>query len=199
MEQNENAFAAQKKRRKTRRILKGCIGGLLAVLLLLGGVGVYEYLKQKNEGETASLSTLTYTAQRVTVGSVTTTLSASGTLTPQKTETLYAGVDGTLGELFVQAGDRIEAGDLLLTLTPDEGDALVQELEMAEKNLRSTPRLSNSLYLRSNTKGVVKDLKLTVGADVAALMEEYGYVCLISTDSLMQTEVEPTCSPSMRP
>lgn len=190
MEQNENAFAAQKKRRKTRRILKGCIGGLLAVLLLLGGAGVYQYLKGKNRGETASLSTLTYTAQRVTAGSVTTTLSASGTLTPQKTETLYAGVNGTLGELFVQAGDRIEAGDLLLTLTPDEDDALVQELETAEKNLRNTPRLSNSLYLRSNIKGVVKDLKLTAGADVAALMEEYGYVCLISTDSLMQTEVE---------
>lgn len=190
MEQNENAFAAQKKRRKTRRILKGCIGGLLAVLLLLGGAGVYQYLKGKNRGETASLSTLTYTAQRVTAGSVTTTLSASGTLTPQKTETLYAGVNGTLGELFVQAGDRVEAGDLLLTLTPDEDDALVQELETAEKTLRNTPRLSNSLYLRSNIKGVVKDLKLTAGADVAALMEEYGYVCLISTDSLMQTEVE---------
>lgn len=190
MEQKENAFAAQKKRRKTRRIIKACLGILLAVLLLLGGLAAYRVLKIKNKGENAQVSTVSYTAQRVTRGSVTTTLSSSGTLTPKETETLYAGVDGLAENVFVQAGDRVQAGDILMTLAPYEDDNLVQELEAAEESLRTTPRLSNSLYLRSGVKGVVKDSKLFAGADVAAIMEEYGYVCLISTDSLMQTEVE---------
>lgn len=190
MEQKENAFAAQKKRRKTRRIIKACLGILLAVLLLLGGLAAYRVLKIKNKGENAQVSTVSYTAQRVTRGSVTTTLSSSGTLTPKATETLYAGVDGLAENVLVQAGDRVQAGDILMTLAPYEDDALVQELEAAEESLRTTPRLSNSLYLRSGVKGVVKDSKLFAGADVAAVMEEYGYVCLISTDSLMQTEVE---------
>lgn len=190
MEQKENAFAAQKKRRKTRRIIKACLGILLAVLLLLGGLAAYRVLKIKNKGENAQVSTVSYTAQRVTRGSVTTTLSSSGTLTPKETETLYAGVDGLAENVLVQAGDRVQAGDILMTLAPYEDDALVQELEAAEESLRTTPRLSNSLYLRSGVKGVVKDSKLFAGADVAAVMEEYGYVCLISTDSLMQTEVE---------
>lgn len=190
MEQKENAFAAQKKRRKTRRIIKACLGILLAVLLLLGGLEAYRFLKIKNAGENADVSTISYTVQRVTRGSVTTTLSSSGTLTPKETESLYAGVDGLAENVFVQAGDRVQAGDILLTLAPYEDDALIKELEAAEESLRTTPRLSNSLYLRSGVKGVVKDIKMTAGADVAALMEEYGYVCLISTDSLMQTEVE---------
>lgn len=190
MEQKENAFAAQKKRRKTRRIIKACLGILLAVLLLLGGLAAYRVLKIKNKGENAQVSTVSYTAQRVTRGSVTTTLSSSGTLTPKATETLYAGVDGLAENVFVQAGDRVQVGDILMTLAPYEDDNLVQELEAAEESLRTTPRLSNSLYLRSGVKGVVKDSKLFAGADVAAIMEEYGYVCLISTDSLMQTEVE---------
>lgn len=190
MEQKENTFAAQKKRRKTRRIIKACLGILLAVLLLLGGLAAYRVLKIKNKGENAQVSTVSYTAQRVTRGSVTTTLSSSGTLTPKETETLYAGVDGLAENVFVQAGDRVQAGDILMTLAPYEDDNLVQELEAAEESLRTTPRLSNSLYLRSGVKGVVKDSKLFAGADVAAIMEEYGYVCLISTDSLMQTEVE---------
>lgn len=190
MEQKENAFAAQKKRRKTRRIIKACLGILLAVLLLLGGLAAYRVLKIKNKGENAQVSTVSYTAQRVTRGSVTTTLSSSGTLTPKATETLYAGVDGLAENVLVQAGDRVQTGDILMTLAPYEDDNLVQELEAAEESLRTTPRLSNSLYLRSGVKGVVKDSKLFAGADVAAIMEEYGYVCLISTDSLMQTEVE---------
>lgn len=189
MEQNENAFAAQKKRRKTRRILKACLGVLLAAVLVVAGVGVYRYLKLQNEGDSASVSTVSYTAQRVTTGSVTTTLSASGTLTAKETKTLYAGVSGTVGEVSVKAGDTVEEGDLLLTLTPEEEDALVMELEEAEKSLLSTQRLGNSLYLKSTARGVAKDIKLTAGADVAAIMEEYGYVCLVSTDSLMQTEV----------
>lgn len=190
MEQNENAFAAQKKRRKTQRILKACLGALLAVVLLLAGVAVYRYLKLQNEGDSASVSTLTYTAQRVTTGSVTTSLSASGTLSAKETQTLYAGVSGTVEEVNVQTGDTVSQGDVLFTLTPDEDDALVKELEEAESALQSTQRFATSLYLKANTRGVVKDLKLTAGADVAAVMEEYGYVCLVSTDSLMQTEVE---------
>lgn len=190
MEQKENAFAAQKKRRKTRRIIKACLGILLAVLLLLGGLEAYRFLIIKNAGENADVSTVSYTVQRVTRGSVTTTLSSSGTLTPKETEILYAGVDGLAENVFVQAGDRVQAGDILLTLAPYEDDALIKELEAAEESLRTTSRLSNSLYLRSGVKGVVKDIKMTAGADVAAIMEEYGYVCLISTDSLMQTEVE---------
>lgn len=190
MEQNENAFAAQKKRRKTRRILKACLGTLLAVVLLLIGVGAYRYLKLQNEGDSGAVSTLTYTAQRVTTGSVTTTLSASGTLSARETQTLYAGVSGTVEDVNVQTGDVVNEGDVLFTLTPDEDDALVQELEEAESTLQSTQRFATSLYLKANTRGVVKDLKLTAGADVAAVMEEYGYVCLVSTDSLMQTEVE---------
>lgn len=190
MEQNENAFAAQKKRRKTRRILKACLGVLLAVVLVVAGVGVYRYLKIQNEGDSGAVSTVTYTAQRVTTGSVTTTLSASGTLSAKETQTLYAEVSGTVKDVSVQAGDTVSEGDVLFTLTPEEADALVKELEEAESTLQSTQRLGNSLYLKSTTRGVVKDVKLTAGADVAAIMEEYGYVCLVSTDSLMQTEVE---------
>lgn len=77
-----------------------------------------------------------------------------------------------------------------MALEPEEEGELVTLLEENKQSLAKTQRLSNQLYLRNGASGTVKDLKLEAGSDAAAVMEQYGYVCLLSTDDLMQLDVQ---------
>ena len=190
MENRTDPITAQQKRFRRRRLKKGCTAGLLALLLLGGAIGGYFYIKEKNGQETGSGSTVAYRVQQVTRGSVQTSLSASGTLSAIDTQTLTAAYGATVTEVLAAAGDTVEAGQLLVTLEPEEEGELVTLLEENEQSLAKTQRLSNQLYLRSGASGTVKDLKLEAGSDAAAVMEQYGYVCLLSTDDLMQLDVQ---------
>ena len=190
MENRTDPITAQQKRFRRRRLKKGCTAGLLALLLLGGAIGGYFYIKEKNGQETGSGSTVAYRVQQVTRGSVQTTLSASGTLSAIDTQTLTAAYGATVTEVLAAAGDTVEAGQLLVALEPEEEGELVTLLEENEQSLAKTQRLSNQLYLRSGASGTVKDLKLEAGSDAAAVMEQYGYVCLLSTDDLMQLDVQ---------
>lgn len=190
MENRTDPITAQQKRFRRRRLKKGCTAGLLALLLLGGAIGGYFYIKEKNGQETGSGSTVAYRVQQVTRGSEQTTLSASGTLSAIDTQTLTAAYGATVTEVLAAAGDTVEAGQLLVALEPEEEGELVTLLEENKQSLAKTQRLSNQLYLRSGASGTVKDLKLEAGSDAAAVMEQYGYVCLLSTDDLMQLDVQ---------
>lgn len=189
MENRTDPITAQQKRFRRRRLKKGCTAGLLALLLLGGAIGGYFYIKEKNGQETGSSSTVAYRVQQVTRGSVQTSLSASGTLSAIDTQTLTAAYGATVTEVLAAAGDTVETGQLLVALEPEEEGELVTLLEENKQSLAKTQRLSNQLYLRNGASGTVKDLKLEAGSD-AAVMEQYGYVCLLSTDDLMQLDVQ---------
>mgnify|MGYP002552673760 FL=1 len=190
MENRTDPITAQQKRFRRRRLKKGCTAGLLALLLLGGAIGGYFYIKEKNGQETGSGSTVAYRVQQVTRGSVQTSLSASGTLSAIDTQTLTAAYGATVTEVLAAAGDTVETGQLLVALEPEEEGELVTLLEENKQSLAKTQRLSNQLYLRNGASGTVKDLKLEAGSDAAAVMEQYGYVCLLSTDDLMQLDVQ---------
>lgn len=190
MENRTDPITAQQKRFRRRRLKKGCTAGLLALLLLGGAIGGYFYIKEKNGQETGSGSTVAYRVQQVTRGSVQTSLSASGTLSAIDTQTLTAAYGATVTKVLAAAGDTVETGQLLVALEPEEEGELVTLLEENKQSLAKTQRLSNQLYLRNGASGTVKDLKLEAGSDAAAVMEQYGYVCLLSTDDLMQLDVQ---------
>ena len=190
MENRTDPITAQQKRFRRRRLKKGCTAGLLALLLLGGAIGGDFYIKEKNGQETGSGSTVAYRVQQVTRGSVQTSLSASGTLSAIDTQTLTAAYGATVTEVLAAAGDTVETGQLLVALEPEEEGELVTLLEENKQSLAKTQRLSNQLYLRNGASGTVKDLKLEAGSDAAAVMEQYGYVCLLSTDDLMQLDVQ---------
>lgn len=88
------------------------VNGTLAVLLAVGiGVG---YLSLTSGGDSAGAS-LTRTA-RVTRGTLTSSVSASGSVGSAKTEELSFATSGTVSEINVEAGNKVKKGAVLAKL-----------------------------------------------------------------------------------
>lgn len=188
-EQGGNAFERQLKRQKRRRIVKAIV--TIIVLAVLAGAGwyLYQYMEKMSEKTNEQTSTTVYRAQRVSSGSVTTTLSSSGSLSPVSTETKYASYDSTVESVNVSLLQEVKEGDILMTLTLDEDNELLTQLDELEETMESTDRVADTKYIKSSSKGVVKDIKVVEGSDVEAVMEEYGYLARVALDGLMKVEL----------
>lgn len=187
----DNAFERQLKRRRRRRRLKTFITLIVLALLAAGGYQLYQYLQKLNTKTEESTSVTTYRVQRVTEGSIKTTVAATGTLTPVATETMYPAYDdSTVISINVSLNGTFKKGDVLVTLELDEDNELMQQLETVENNISTTDRLADSRYLRAGEKGYIKDIKFYEGCDIAQVMEEHGYIALICLDNRMQVYVK---------
>ena len=104
------AKATARGKRKSRHIIRKIIVTLL-VLALLGAGGLYAYDKLKQE------YTVTYDGYTATVGTISNSLSFSGTLQFIDSKTYTASSSTTVREIYVQAGDAVKKGQNLLRLT----------------------------------------------------------------------------------
>ena len=187
----ENAYERQLRQRKKRKRVKTLI--TLFVLAVIGVVGyqLFLYLKKLNAAETKSVSTTTYRVQMVTEGSITTSMSSSGKLSPIATETEYCDyTDSTVKKLNIALNDTVKCGDILMELTLDEDNELITEYDELTEKIASTESLADSKYLRSSSTGYIKDIKYKVGDDVADIMEQYGYIALLCLDNRMQLDIQ---------
>lgn len=187
----ENAYARQIKRRRRQRRVRTFITLLVLALLGAGGYQLYLYLQKMNTKTEESASTVSYRVQRVTEGSITSTISYSGAMKPKATESEYAVyTDSKVASINVSLGATFHEGDILMTLELDEENELVTSMETLNDELSTTNRLADSRYLRANAKGYIKDIKLYAGCDVTEIMAQYGYIALTCLDNRMQTFVK---------
>lgn len=187
----ENAFEKQMKRRRRARRIKTVITIIVLALLAAGGYQLYMYLQKMNATEEDSVSTTTYRAQLVTEGSITSTVSYTGTMTPATTESEYAEYDeSVVTSIGVGLSQTFKKGSVLMTLELDEDNELVEKMEELDEKIASTDRLSDTRYLRSDAKGYIKDIKFYVGCDITAIMDQYGYIALVCLDNRMQVDVK---------
>lgn len=103
------------------------VNGTLGVLLI-GGVGV-AYLSLGDDGGEATATTRTVAVSR---GSLTESVSASGSVESAKTSALSFSGSGTVKKIYVEVGDRVDKGDKLAAL--DQTEAL-ETLEAAKADL----------------------------------------------------------------
>ncbi len=95
--------------KKRRRILRRVIVTVL-VLLVLGSAGLYAYARLKEQ------YTVTYDAYSATTGTISNSLSFSGTLALRYSAT-YTASSGTVRAVYVAAGDTVRKGDRLVRLS----------------------------------------------------------------------------------
>jgi len=119
-------------------------GALLAVLLVVGGLGWQ--LGWFGGGE-AGLQVETEQAERRTI---TQTVTAFGRAQPEVEVTISPDVSGEIVELPVQEGDAVQKGDLLARLKPDDYRAQQQEREaqVAQQKANLARRRADSVQAR---------------------------------------------------
>ncbi|MDO4543297.1 MAG: HlyD family efflux transporter periplasmic adaptor subunit [Clostridia bacterium] len=190
----ETSFEQQLKRKKRRTIIKSVIALVVVAVLVVFGIQGYRYLQKLNSESEEETSLLSYRVQSATEGNITTTLSSSGTLTAILTETVTNTYSGTVEAVYYAAGDTVEEGEVLFVLSDEaikeQRETLMSELDTLSTQMNSTREYSTSLYLTASLAGVVKDIKVEAGSDLSEVMDEYGYLCLISTDGMMQLSLE---------
>lgn len=102
----------QKKRngKRKKRILRRILVTLL-ILILLGGIGIYTWAKLKDQ------YTVTYDEYTATTGTISNSLSFSGSLALRDSATYTASSAGTVRNVYVAAGDSVKKGDKLVRLS----------------------------------------------------------------------------------
>ena len=128
-------IAAPRKRKKKHLLRKFILWILL--LSILGLAGLYTYSRLKSE------YTVVYDEYTATIGSISNSLSFSGSLQLVTSSTYTASSSATVRAIYVKEGDRVKNGDRLV-------------------------RLSNGESIKAEFPGTVNAVSVEVGDDVAA-------------------------------
>ncbi len=99
-----------KKEKKKKRIVRRLIAALV-ILVLLGGIGLYAVARLQAE------YTVVYDDYRATTGTISNSLSFSGSLALKDSETHTASSSATVRNVYVADGDEVKKGDKLLRLS----------------------------------------------------------------------------------
>lgn len=119
------------KPKKKRRWLRRLMVWVLVLALAAGAFTLFVLPTWQAE------ATTTYVQYTATRGSISNSLSFSGSVSVINNETLTAGASGTVRKLYVSEGDTVSAGDRLMRLSSGETvkanfDGTVNELSVAE-------------------------------------------------------------------
>lgn len=191
---DEQIFDMQRearKRKKRKYII--ILVSIVAVVLIGVIVGVTVLRRQVAKQVGASDGSEVQQAE-VTTGSISTTVSGSGTLSDENTEDIEIPNSVEIVEYYVKEGDQVEEGDLIATVTnasvltamsekQAELDALDEEIEEASGDTASTT-------LSSSVEGRVKKIYVSSGDDVVSAMYENGALILLSLDGYMAVDIE---------
>ena len=125
---DEEAYAKLKAKRAERRrkklIRRGIVAGVIVGIVLIAVI-VTVVMNSKPQ------STNEPVLEMVQEGTFTTSVEAKGQLKPISASVVSPTVDGTVAEINVQAGQQVQAGDVLMTIKNDDLDRDVAEAQRA--------------------------------------------------------------------
>lgn len=179
-----------KKKKKRRRTIRRVII-IVAILAAAGFTGV-SYLRRRVQIKSASsLGDVQHYA--ATVGSVSTTVSGSGTLANVVEEVVNIPEGIEIEDVVVKANDKVEAGDVIAELdmaTVRSAIASVQtEIDDLDDQIydASTEKLDD--YINAGLRGRVKAIYAEEEMSVADCMVEHGCLALLSLDRKMAVSI----------
>ena len=167
----------------------------LAVLVVLAAAGFFGYRYYQSQRVMAATSTdgVAYTEYTVSTGSLSKTVTGTGTLSISQTDDVALDYAVTVTDTLVEAGDTVTAGQPLLNI---DAVALQTTIETLETELETTETeiatlaedYSSTTYLKMPQYSRVKEVYLTEGAYIQDVMEQYGAIVLLSLDGWMYVE-----------
>ena len=183
---------ANSKKKNRRRKTLSTVLILLAILIAGAAVGI-KYLRQhvtENYGSKSSDEAQTAT---VTVGSISTTITGSGTLSAQETTDVSIPSTVALRSLCVEEGDTVTEGDILayldLTDLMSAMNDLQTELEELDSDIADAAKETVDNVMKSTVVGRVKGIYCEAGDSVLSIMYEHGALMTISLDGHMAVDI----------
>jgi HlyD family secretion protein len=119
---------------------------LVAGVLLIAGAAAVAYAKR---GSDAKVPPLKYRASVVDIGSITHTVTATGTINPVALVNVGSQVSGTVVELKADFNDRVKKGQVLLKLDPTIFNAQVGQARASVASAQASARLAQASYERN--------------------------------------------------
>lgn len=181
----------QNKKRKKRRIIITVVSVVL-VLAIIAVVGV-SFLQRRVREQFASSSgeVLSY---EVTTGSISTTVSGSGSLTDVDLNSITVPEGVEITEIKVKTNQVITTGDVLATVdmasvVSTMADLQVQ-IEELDEQISDAEDDAASTTIYAGVTGRVKAVFGEAKASVADVMYEHGALALISLDGYMAVDIE---------
>ncbi|MCD8084904.1 MAG: HlyD family efflux transporter periplasmic adaptor subunit [Clostridiales bacterium] len=179
-----------KSNRRARRIRTVIIVVVIVAAILTGLVLYAQRMVAENFASTDD----TIENAEVTVGSISTTVSGSGTLASEGVEDVTFPSSVTLDTIYVEEGDTVSEGDLLASVDAASVlsamasaqaslDALDEEIEAAAED-EADEEVTTAL------DGRVKVIYAEEDDDVATVMYENGALLLLSLDGYMAVDVD---------
>lgn len=167
---------------------------LMILIVLVALLILMQVLKNKVSDEFGSDSEVEVQTAEVTVGSISTTISGSGSLEYEEADEITIPQTVEVNEIYVKASDTVEEGDILASVNSasvvaamnevqEELDALDEQLaELSEKEAEDT--------ITSGVDGRIKKIYVKDEEDVADAMYDHKALMLISVDGYMAVDVE---------
>ena len=179
------------KKRKKRKILitVGVIVVVLAIALTVTVAGLRKKVRENFGGSSAEV--LSYSAQ---TGTISTTVSGSGSLTEVDLEALTVPEGVIVKEIEVERDDLVEQGDLLATVdmasVMSAMSAVQSELEALDEEISDASGDTVSSAIKAGVSGRVKIIYAEKGDSVVSVMAEYGALAALSLDGYMAVDLE---------
>ena len=184
-------MANSKKKNRRRKTLSTVL--ILLAILIAGAAVSIKYLRQhvtENYGSKSSDEAQTAT---VTVGSISTTITGSGTLSAQETTDVSIPSTVALRSLCVEEGDTVTEGDILayldLTSVMSAMNDLQTELEELDSDIADAAKETVNNVMKSTVVGRVKGIYCEAGDSVLSIMYEHGALMTISLDGHMAVDI----------
>ena len=184
------ALNREKKKKRNRRIRRIVI--ILAVVALLLAYAVNTL--QKRVRETVAAQTDAIKSSVVTIGTVSTTVSGSGTIRDMDMEEISVPAGVKITEVLVESGDKVLSGDVLATVeNADVLNALAdvqKQIDAKDAEMENAASEAVDEILRAKVSGRIKKIYAQPGDGVAACMVRNGALAVISRDGYMALEIE---------
>lgn len=138
----------------------------------------------------------TYTVGR---GDLAVTVTGSGRLEAADTETVKVPGGIETAKVFVEEGDAVKAGDVLAAFDTAslERRAATLSQELQRLDMQIAFRGDAVATVKSPARGRIKYIPAKEHQEVIDAINEYGYLCLLNTDDLMQVEFETANPPKL--
>ncbi len=184
------ALNREKKKKRNRRIRRIVIILAVVTLLLVYAVNTL----QKRVRETVAAQTDAIKSSVVAIGTVSTTVSGSGTIRDMDTEEISVPAGVKITEVLVESGDKVLSGDVLATVeNADVLNALAdvqKQIDAKDAEMENAASEAVDEILRAKVSGRIKKIYAQPGDGVAACMVRNGALAVISQDGYMALEIE---------